>query len=56
MREKLKAIYEPVKDAAILGNLGSRDREFRDALTKAEGSVHGIRTNALQWMGSSGSK
>lgn len=34
----------------------SNSREFRDALTRANGAVQGIRTNALQWMGTSGSK
>lgn len=34
----------------------SNSREFRDALTRANGAVQGIRTHALQWMGTSGSK
>lgn len=34
----------------------SDSRQFRDALTRTNGAVQGIRTNALQWMGTSGSK
>ena len=56
MREKLKAIYEPAKDAAALGKLSSKNREFRDALTRANGAVQGARTNMLHWTDISGSK
>lgn len=55
MREDLKAVYEPVKDAAKLGRL-SKSKEFRDALTRANGAIQGARTNMLHWTDISGSK
>lgn len=42
-------------DAEKLSKL-SKTREFRDALTRANGAVQGIRTNVLHWTGTSGSK
>lgn len=56
MKKSLDITYRPAKDAASLGKLSSKSREFRDALTRADGAVQGARTNALQWMGTSGSK
>lgn len=53
--KKVKDINDPVKDAAKLARMSS-SREFRDALTRAQGAVQGVRTNMLHWTDISGSK
>jgi hypothetical protein len=52
---KKLSVQKAADDAEKLSK-ASNSREFRDALTRANGAVQGIRTNALQWMGTSGSK
>lgn len=42
-------------DAEKLSKMSS-SRQFRDALTRAQGAVQGVRTHALQWTDISGSK
>ena len=54
MRKKLST-QRAADDAEKLSKI-SNSREFRDALTRSQGAIQGIRTNALQWMGTSGSK
>lgn len=53
--KKVKDIYDPEKEAEKLGKMSS-SRQFRDALTRAQGAVQGVRTNMLHWTDISGSK
>lgn len=53
---KVDRLSYPTVEAAKLGRLSGSSREFRDAVTRANGVERGVRTNALQWEGSSGSK
>ena len=54
MRKKLST-QQAADDAEKLSKM-SNSREFRDALTRANGAIQGIRTNALHWTDISGSK